>query len=472
MSAIPLPEDEMLREQIATEQRKLTGLEHDLEQVDGELEVLAGQREQIALLEQVCGSLERLEELGGAELFWGDAGATGTEDHINQVRSRMWSFQEQVAEIETRRNAVLDRIRQEQETLDILEDDLVEVEIREEYRQQEWVLERELDDFPERVPTMPWSRGREEDERFNKALAAALLVALVLGLIIPWIELPVPEFEIIPEVPERFARLIEQELPPTPPPVVVEEETPPEETEPEPEPEPEPQVVEELPDEVVPEAVDTPEPVVADEPEPQREVRSAGILAFSDSFSSLTDDGESESRLGSAASFNSAGESAVGRTERSMVTSLGPGSSGGINLASLSRDVGGSGGQGIDGVEVGRVASSIGSGGTSDRPLSGGASAGRTDEEIQIVFDRYKAALYRLYNRELRNDPTLRGQVVLKLTIEPDGSVSFCEVQSSDMNAAVLEQQIVDRVLTFDFGAKEGIAAVTILYPIDFLPAA
>jgi hypothetical protein len=99
-------------------------------------------------------------------------------------------------------------------------------------------------------------------------------------------------------------------------------------------------------------------------------------------------------------------------------------------------------------------------------------SAGRTDEEIQIVFDRYKAALYRLYNRELRNNPTLRGQIVLKLTIEPDGSVSFCVLQSSDMESAVLSQQVVERVSTFDFGAKEDIVAVTIIYPIDFLPAA
>ena len=38
-----------------------------------------------------------------------------------------------------------------------------------------------------------------------------------------------------------------------------------------------------------------------------------------------------------------------------------------------------------------------------DRPVAGDvAIPGRTDEEIQIVFDRYKAALYRLYNKELR----------------------------------------------------------------------
>ena len=98
--------------------------------------------------------------------------------------------------------------------------------------------------------------------------------------------------------------------------------------------------------------------------------------------------------------------------------------------------------------------------------------AGRTDEEIQIVFDRYKAALYRLYNRELRRDPTLRGQMILRLTIEPDGTVSFCTLQSSDMDAPTLAEQVVDRVSGFDFGAKEGIVAVTIVYPIDFLPAA
>ena len=97
--------------------------------------------------------------------------------------------------------------------------------------------------------------------------------------------------------------------------------------------------------------------------------------------------------------------------------------------------------------------------------------AGRTDEEIQIVFDRYKAALYRLYNRELRKDPTLRGQIVIRLTIEPDGTVSMCALQSSDMDAPLLADQVIGRIGTFNFGAKEDIAAVTIIYPIDFLPA-
>ena len=88
------------------------------------------------------------------------------------------------------------------------------------------------------------------------------------------------------------------------------------------------------------------------------------------------------------------------------------------------------------------------------------------------MFDRYKASFYRLYNRELRNNPTLQGQMVLRLTIEPDGSVSMCALKSTDMDSPDLVAQVVSRVRQMNFGAKEGVQAVTIVYPIDFLPAA
>jgi hypothetical protein len=39
------------------------------------------------------------------------------------------------------------------------------------------------------------------------------------------------------------------------------------------------------------------------------------------------------------------------------------------------------------------------------------------------------------------------------------------------MKAPQLSAQVVERVKTFDFGAKEGVSALTIVYPIDFLPA-
>jgi hypothetical protein len=225
------------------------------------------------------------------------------------------------------------------------------------------------------------------------------------------------------------------------------------------------------------------------EPTPESKVGKAGILALKDKFASLAQD-TVVAPLGADARHVAADD--VGRpSARSLLTSNTPGSSGGINVASLSHSVGGggggggggnggggvggrgTGGDGFGGVGVRRAVSSIAPITGADRPKArGGPGPARTDEEIQIVFDRYKASFYRLYNRELRNNPALKGQMVLRLTIEPDGSVSMCALQSTDMDAPDLATQVVGRVRTINFGAKDGVPAVTIVYPIDFLPAA
>jgi hypothetical protein len=137
----------------------------------------------------------------------------------------------------------------------------------------------------------------------------------------------------------------------------------------------EPIEVEELPEEV-PDIPVVPQ-MAEEEPAPEQQVRSAGILAFRESIGNI--DREVPAALGASATINNAGESAVGRTERAMVSSQAPGTSGGINLSNLSRDVGGGGADGLDGVQVTRVASSIGVSGNGDRPMAAGAAAGRTD---------------------------------------------------------------------------------------------
>jgi hypothetical protein len=215
------------------------------------------------------------------------------------------------------------------------------------------------------------------------------------------------------------------------------------------------------------------EPKVEELAPKEPEAKDQGILAFRERLASAKDD-QVVGKLGLQAQIDNSDY--AGRAQRSMLTTNAPGSSGGINLASISRGVGSGNGKGggMAGVAITRASSAIAAVGTpgGDRPVAGDKGvAGRTDEEIQIVFDRYKSALYRLYNKELRRDPTLKGQVILKLTIEPDGTVSLCELKSSDMNAPDLTAQVVERVRGFDFGAKP-VPAITILYPIDFLPAA
>ena len=87
-----------------------------------------------------------------------------------------------------------------------------------------------------------------------------------------------------------------------------------------------------------------------------------------------------------------------------------------------------------------------------------------------MVFDRNKGAIYSVYNRALRKDPTLQGKVVLQLTIAPSGKVIRCELVSSELHDAALGQKITQRVKLFNFESKD-VSEVTITYPIDFLPA-
>ena len=455
-SADTLLNDQLvLSAQLNEARETLSRLSEELRGVDAELGAISNERNQHRLLLEVCTAFEALSASGGAKLFWDDhfAADAGAE-HMHRVRSRMDQFSALVADIEARRQAVVDRIKEQQHHADLFEDGLFEALEEEERRNQEWIIEREISALPARKSELLWTRGGEDDRRFRKSWSTALLVCLLIAIIFPLVTLPLRDRDAA-EIPDRVVQLLVQSRPkPTPPPA-------PKEIKPKEQKAEEEKVVKET-------RQKKPEETVAPE-EPQK---PQGILAFREKFAELKDD-EVVARLGSQATINDAGNSA-GRPERAMLTTNAPGSSGGINLSTLSRNVGGPGG-GLGKVQVARASSALGGIGRpgQDRPLSGDSvGMSRTDEEIQIVFDRYKAAFYRMYNRELRKDPTLRGQMVLKLTIEADGSVSMCVLQASDMNAAELSAQVVDRVKTINFGAKEGISAITILYPIDFLPAA
>jgi hypothetical protein len=485
-------QERALRAQVEQVRSRLQELGDLLRVVDGELESLAPQRMQYQLLDEACGALERLGELGVDSLFWGaHADPARVQARLGEVRTRVGDFQAQLDELDGRRQALLDRIGAEEQSLEILGDDLYQAREQEERRKLEWIVEREISEVPRRVQVMAWARGNDDDRRFRKALAASLAASLLLGALLPMIDLPLPKrFQASDDVPKRLAQLVrEEQAKPVPPPVVAEAraaEKTPEETKPR---QDDPRKPEPQPKQKADKSQDPRPPgplyAAAEPGAPQKKAEKAGILAFRDKFAGLAQD-KTAPHLGKDARFSDAEDASAEPTTRSMLTTNAPGSSGGINLASLSRNAGGGGNGGgggggggaggLHGVQAGRVTSSIGGGGGGgaggDRPLaSDGPGLGRTDEEIQIVFDRYKASLYRLYNRELRKDPTLRGQMVLRLTIEPDGTVSMCALQASDMNAPELSAQVVDRVRTINFGAKE-VAPLTIVYPIDFLPAA
>jgi len=458
VSSIAIPDERALRRQHAVSRERLEALASKLRGIDAELDGLSGEKQQHRLLDDVCGALEKLGTLGGAELFW--AGCASGEDaghQLRRVRGRVDAFQKRLGEIEDRREALLQEIEQHQQGAWFLENEILEAQEEAEQRNQEWIVEREVGALPARALVMPWMRVGEEDERFRKLATVSLLWSLMFALWAPLIELPLAAPEEVERDVPRLTRLIMERRPPPPPAESeISEVEPPKEA-----------LAAETPAEQKPKEG----PGVGPGAGPGK-----GILAFREKLSGFAEN-PSIARLGSEARISSPGATPSAVVERSMLTTQAAGSSGGINLADLSRGVvggGAGGGRKIEGVQIARVTSSIGGGGGRGSASSvggGGPPIGRTDEEIQIVFDRHKSALYRLYNRELRRDPTLKGQVVLRMRIEPDGSVTLCDLQTTDMNARELIAQVIERVKNFDFGAKP-VPAITILYPIDFLPAA
>jgi len=305
---------------------------------------------------------------------------------------------------------------------------------------------------------LPWTVSTDQEQRFRRILGIVCGVLLVLALLWPW--LPVPERDPLEteEIPERFARLLLEERTPPPPP-------PPPKVEEKPE-EPEPVVAEEtVPEEVVPE----PEPEPVDRVEEAREKASvAGLLPFADELKDLRDN---DAVASVAADKQLTGSVGTGPSnERSLITSNVAGGSGGINTASLSRNTGGSGLASRDTTRVENPVAGVGGGGGEARRTGDSSKASRSREEIELVFDRNKGAIYALYNRALRRDPTLQGKLVLRLTIAPSGSVTACDIVSSDLGDEELERKLVQRVKLFRFDAKD-VEAVTTTKPIDFFPA-
>ena len=313
-----------------------------------------------------------------------------------------------------------------------------------------------------RIYELPWSTGAEQDDKFRKTLRVALCAIVVAAVVIALLPVPAPDPLLVPEVPRRIARLVLDRPPPPPPPVVQEQPVP------EPVVEKPPVVEERQAREEPPPEPPKPEPQV-DRTEQARERASvAGLLPFAQQLASLRDENAVQRLDRTQKTSGAVSTSPV--AERSLITSRVGTASGGINTAALSRNTGGGG---LDARATTQVENPVEAfevaGGAAQR--SGESNkASRSREEIERVFDLNKGSIYTLYNRALRQNPSLQGKLVLRLTIAPDGRVTFCEVVSSELGDPDLEQKLVQRVLLFQFEPRD-VESITTTKPIDFFPA-
>ncbi|WP_372985163.1 AgmX/PglI C-terminal domain-containing protein [Marinobacter sp.] len=307
------------------------------------------------------------------------------------------------------------------------------------------------------TPRLPWSRAPGERKRFVGILAVTVLVFLPPALLIPTMELQEWERAEVEEVPTRLARLVaapevkkgsEEQVLQTP--------------ELEQAPEPEKGSDENL--HLTPTSPSPPNTQATQTVEQARETASrSGLLAMKDRLASLRES-PSEQAAAMAANVGSGSRSESPEPDSSDVLKGSGGVEAGENPAA---EVAVADHQ-VKKVEpktepaqqtVARTNTAAAKSSAGERAMS----------NIRKVFDAQKTALYSLYKRELRQDPTLEGKVLLELVIEPDGSVSACEVVSSELENPTLEQRIAMRVRMFSFGA-DSVERRKVRFPVDFLP--
>lgn len=286
---------------------------------------------------------------------------------------------------------------------------------------------------------LPWESDPEEQRRFRRLLLIGLFLVFLLGVVMPFINLP-KRVAGAEQVPPRLARLMQQERPKPPPP-----KPPPKVEKPKVEPAPQPK------------PVDT----------RKKMENSAAMRAIKDELADLRD------QVDTSALRNRQLSAAVdkdARSERSLITSkVGTGSAG-IVTANSSRGFG-SGAGALSDHNTAAVSSRIAAETAQNRVTRSGNSgkAARSQEEIELVFDRNKGAIYALYTRAMRERADLQGKMVLQLTISPAGEVTDCVMLSSELNDPDLEHKIVARVKLFRFEAKD-VEVITARKTIEFFP--
>jgi protein TonB len=296
---------------------------------------------------------------------------------------------------------------------------------------------------------LPWEGDSEASARFRKIVRIGLVLLVLFGILIPLLPAP-PRPASEEAVPQRLARvMIENQVKPPPPPP--------------PPPVPEPPKIE--PVKKIPVA---PQPV--DRTQQAREKAEKQLNQIKDELADLRDQ-MPDPTLGETKNLTGA-VGADSHAERSLITSKVGVGSGGITSANSSRGFG-TGAGSLTGHETTAVASTIARSGLDSRPATRTGSSGkaaRSREEIELVFDRNKGAIYALYSRALRERPELQGKLVLEFTIAPSGEVTMCRLVSSELADPELESKIVLRVKLFRFEPKD-VEPITTTKPIDFFPA-
>ena len=370
-----------------------------------------------------------------------------------------------------------------------------------------------------RSRVLPWSASTDDDARFRRIAERVLITCAIFFLLLPWLPVRKPDPTVATVVSAPMAKLLLEMKPEPPKPEKAKAKA----ELPKPPPEKAVALNNNKPDPIRPPAKkpDAPAKVALNKEAPvpearvpvpdkppgevdaaRRKVAGIGLLAMNNDLQELHGAPiavqlapvKQGPGVGTSVGVGVGAGTEAGVPVRAMITSNATNGSGGINTAGYSKNTGGGGLAGqsltmVEGVIGGGGGGGAGGGGSRGRgdgtgsgvggaggngggnlTKGGSGKASRAIEDVRLVFERNKGSIYAIYNRALRDEPGLQGKVVLKLTIAPSGGVTDLRIVSSELKMPDVEQKLLARIRTFDFGAKD-VNEMVVNYPLDFLPS-
>ncbi len=305
-------------------------------------------------------------------------------------------------------------------------------------------------------PNLPWVEGKE-DRLFNRLVIAFIVIFLIIGIVLNNLSVPEIEQKKLVDVAPRLAKLIlEKKKIPPPPPLkkVIQKEIPKKKE------------------------VKKPEPKKQEKPKPapkpdsreaaKKTAQQSGLIALSDELADLRESFDF-SDIADTPQLKTGKQAETVVSTSDLLTASASTGSGGIKSNTLERKISTS--------ELAqRKTSAVNSNIQSNEKIVAKVTqqktrnATRSQEEIERVFQKNKGAIFSIYNRELRKDPSLQGKVVIELTIAANGSVTSCNIVSSELGHKKLEKRLISKIKKFKF-ADKNVPVITVTYPIDFLPS-
>ncbi len=317
---------------------------------------------------------------------------------------------------------------------------------------------------------LAWNPEQGEKKRLLRIVSVICPIFLIVAVYVTWTDLPEQKREELEKLPPQLAKVMLKKKE-QPKPIVKKEEK-----KPEPE-KPKPEKIAEKPKP----KLEKPKPQVAKKPEPkvkpkptQQEVakarekaKNSGLLAMGNQLSKLSALAETvkldtpktltakpiaRKASDKLANVAKATTRSTGIDEAQLTTETQT-----LNLAGRAQ---------TEVAEVEDVVADI----AAEEAAAQQVAARRTTEDVRKTMDANKSAIYSIYNRALRKQPSLQGLVTPELTIEESGVVSSCSVVESTINEPKLESKICNRLRLVNFGHKPGVDQTTIRYPIELLP--